>query len=172
MQHTRKLGVAMVIGVFLAGTLLMSGACQPWGGDNETDVWSGDEQITVRYDDDEVVIDLEGMELSSYEDIEGILLRDIVKAAAVVDSPKDYYYNLIAGTDGFSFKQMVEAGRGEGLPSWDDMKQGFLYDAGADGLKAFWEPGSMPGDFQGGTSFYAISGMQDGVIELYDTDLQ
>lgn len=134
--------------------------------------WRGGEKITVRRERTAgIEVALKGMRISEYDGKDCIRLSDIVEKSAVTATPEKYYYNFIAA-DGFSVKdRLILRGLKSGLPPWEDMRRGYLYDAGADdGLCLLWEPGSVA--INAGYGLYKARSMQGGFIELLDYNVQ
>ena len=132
-----------------------------------TKKWTGDEWITVRKEGTEgVEVTLNGMPITEYDGLECIRLSDIVMKAAVTTTPEQYFYNFIAA-DSFSVKaKLIQRGLRSGLPTWDDMHKGYIYDAGPDGLTIAWEADTVAGE--SGAGLYNVYLMQGGAIELLD----
>jgi hypothetical protein len=133
--------------------------------------WTGDERLTVRKEGTEgAEVSLRGMLISEYDGRDCIRLSDIVEKSAVTTTPKEYYYNFIAA-DGFSVKaRLILRGVKSGLPPWEDMQRGYLYDAGTDGLCLLWEPDTVA--VNAGYGLYKVRLMQGGFIELLDYNVQ
>lgn len=136
-------------------------------GDNDTVVWTGLEAVIVSFGTDDVVVYLEGMPVSIYEGIEGVRLSDIVTEAALVAIPAEYFFNFIA-SDGFDMSKMAMKNQ-MGLPTWNDMQKGYVYDSGSSGgLSVMWEAGTPPGDFG---RFYNCKLMDGGTIQMLAVDV-
>ncbi len=136
-------------------------------GDEPEQRWTGDEWVTVRRERTEgVAVSLKGMRISEYDGKDCIRLSDIVEKSAVTTTPEAYYYNFIAA-DGFSVKdRLILRGLTSGLPPWEDMQRGYMYDAGTDGLCLIWEPDTVA--INAGYGLYTPRLMQGGFIELLD----
>jgi hypothetical protein len=136
-------------------------------GDEPEQRWTGDEKITVRKEGSAGTdVSLRGMVISEYDGKDCVRLSEIVEKSAVTTTPEAYYYNFIAA-DGFSVKdRLIFRGLTSGLPPWEDMQRGYLYDAGTDGLCLIWEPDTVA--INAGYGLYKPRLMEGGFIELLD----
>lgn len=136
-------------------------------GGEPTKKWTGDEKISVRKEGTEgAEVALKGLPIAEYDGKECVRLSDIVKKSAVTATPEKYFYNFIAA-DGFSMAgKLIQRGLTSGLPPWDDMQRGYIYDAGTAGLSIVWEKNTVASE--SGAGLYNVRLMQGGVIELLD----
>lgn len=130
--------------------------------------WRGEEKITVKEGASSVPVSLKNLPVYLYNEKEALKLADIVEASAVTESPETFFYNLIAN-DGYSLERgILLAGWGTGLPAWQDMQKGYLYQTESFGLMAGWEEDTIGG--QTGQA-YNVKWMESGIIELRQEDI-
>lgn len=150
--------------ILCIGLLTLNTGCKLLLTDNNT--WQGDEQVEVTVGTDTVTVNLKGMRISTYEDIDGVKLSDVVKKARVATNAEleEYYFNFIA-SDGYDMSVKAKSSQME-LPTWDDMQKGYLYDSGtSSGLTIKWEAGTPPGDFG---KFFNAKMMDGGIIQILE----
>ena len=166
----KKIILGLTLNALCIGMLGLNWGCKPLPTDNKT--WQGDEQIEVTFGAQTVTIALKGMRSSTYDDVEGVKLSEIVKKANLATNAElaDYYFNFIA-TDGYDMSKMAIYW-GKSLPTWADMQKGYLYDtASSSGLSIMWEKGTKEEDFGVGR-FYYVRLMDGGAIQILEDDVQ
>ena len=137
-------------------------------GGQEGKRWTGNEKITVRKEGTAgVETALNGLPITEYDGKDCVRLSDIVKKSAVTTTPEKYFYNFIAA-DSFSVKaRLILRGLTSGLPPWEDMQKGYIYDGGSTaGLSLVWEEDTVAS--KSGAGLYNVRLMQGGIIELLD----
>ncbi len=163
----KKIILGLAINALFIGMLSLNFGCKPLPTDNKT--WQGDEQVEVTFGASTVTVALKGMRISTYEDVEGVKLSDIVKKTQLVTNTKAQgcFYNFIA-VDAYDMSKMAIKWQ-KGLPAWDDMQKGYFYDSGSSGgLCAKWEDGTQPGDYG---RFYNVRLMNGGIIQILEDDV-
>ena len=130
--------------------------------------WRGKEQITVQQGSVSVLVDLWGLPVQPFNGKEALRLSEIVEKSAVTGDPEQYFYNLIASDDYSLERGIIISGWGTGLPTWNDMGKGYLYQTKSSGLLTGWEPDTVPGK-TGNT--YKVSFMDGGTIEIREEDI-
>ena len=133
--------------------------------------WAGNEKITVRKEGTAgVETALNGLPITEYDGKDCVRLSDIVKKSAVTTTPEKYFYNFIAA-DSFSVKaRLILRGLTSGLPPWEDMQKGYIYDGGSTaGLSVIWEEDTVAS--KSGAGLYKVRLMQGGIIELLDNNV-
>ncbi len=163
--------IKIVLGLTLLtvffGMLSLNWGCKPLPTDNKT--WQGDEQVEVTFGASTATVALKGMRISTYEDVEGVKLSDIVNKAQLVTKTQaqECFFNFIA-VDAYDMSKMAIRWQ-KSLPAWDDMKKGYFYDSGTSGgLCAKWETGTPPGDYG---RFYNVRLMNGGIIQILEDDV-
>lgn len=130
--------------------------------------WRGEDTITVQQGTDSAAVALRGLPVYLFNEKETVRLSDIVEKSAITDTPGIYFYNLIAN-DGYSLERgILLAGWGTGLPSWQDMQKGYLYQTESFGLMAGWEEDTVGGQIG---QAYNVKWMENGIIELRQEDI-
>jgi len=158
----------------LMGALIIGAGCDPAddpdNGSDATAGWDGGQSITVTDGDASVSVALDGLDLYDCSNGDCVRLSDVVDKSAVTDTPDTKYYNLMAN-DGFSMMDMIiKKGASSGLPPWQDMQDGYLYDAGGEkGIAVEWGEDTVA--TQSGLGFYQMSQMDEGTIEIFDDDI-
>ena len=124
--------------------------------------WEGSQNILVVIDDVNQETPLAGLQTYDFLGVRAILLSELIIASTVSQTPEDYRFDFTA-TDGYN----LLAKRGDDiskLPSWDDMKNGFLFlDSRYDDLTTGWE--EPP--WGSALSAYQVKFMNGGTITLY-----
>ena len=164
----KKIILALMFTTLCIGLLTLNTGCKLLPTDNNT--WQGDEQVEVTFGTETVTVNLKGMRISTYEDIDGVKLSDIVKKAKLATNAEleNYYFNFIA-SDGLRYVHKGEIIARWNLPTWDDMQKGYLYDSGSSsGLCVKWEAGTPPGDFG---KFYNAKLMDGGIIQILEDNV-
>jgi hypothetical protein len=103
-----------------------------------TEPWEGAETVFVVLEGAEVEVELLGMQTYDFSGAPAVSLSELIIASGLAADPEIYRYNFTA-TDGYDLliKRYEDLSL---LPSWEEMKNGFLYfDSRYDDLTCGWE---------------------------------
>ncbi len=132
-------------------------------------VWTGEEQVTITMDMESLTIPLKGLPLHEFKDKKAVRLSDLIEQAGLIDNPEDYFYNFIA-KDGYSLKALlINETRDTGLPPWEDMGKGYLYESASYELMVGWEEETIGGEYGG---CYQVKYMDGGTIQILEDDIE
>ena len=132
-------------------------------------LWQGDEKVIVKMDTESVTVPLKGLTLYEFKNKNAVRLSDVVEKSSVVSDPEVYYYNFIA-TDNYSLKALlINEKRDTGLPPWEDMQKGYLYESESYELMVGWEEDTIGGQYGG---CYLVRYMDGGTIEILEDDVE
>lgn len=163
MKNYKVTHASLAIPVVVFISLILFQGCDP------LHFWQGDEQVTVRMDAESVTVPLKGLPLYSFQDKNAVNLSEIIKKAALLENPEDYFYNFIAA-DGYSLKALlINEKRETGLPPWEDMHKGYLYESASYELMVGWEKDTIGGLYGG---CYKVKYMDGGTIEILEDDIE
>ena len=130
--------------------------------------WQGDEEVTVEVDTESVTTPLKGLPMYEFKDRNAVRLSELIEKSALVDNSEDYFYNFIA-SDGYSLKALlINEKRDTGLPPWEDMEKGYLYESESYELMVGWESDTIGGQHGG---CYNVKYMDGGTIEILEDDI-
>jgi hypothetical protein len=166
-KSLKKIVLGLTLNALFIGMLSLNWGCKALPTDNKT--WQGEEQVEVTFGASTATVSLKGLHISTYEDVEGVKLSDIVNKAQLVTSTQAQacFFNFIA-VDAYDMSKMAIKWQ-KSLPAWDDMKKGYFYDSGSSsGLCAKWEAGTQPGDYG---RFYNVRLMNGGIIQILEDDV-
>ena len=166
-NNFKKIVLGLTLNALCIGLLSLNWGCKPDQTDNNT--WRGDEQVQVTFGASTVTVVLKGIRISTYEDVEGVKLSDIITKSKLVTNAEvqNYYFNFIA-VDAYDMSKMAIKWQ-KSLPTWDDMQKGYFYDSGSSsGLCAKWETDTPPGDWG---RFYNVRLMNGGIIQILEDDV-
>ena len=118
---------------------------------------------------DSVTVPLKGLPIYEFKGRDVVSLSELIEKAALIDNPEDYFYNFIAA-DGYSLKALlINEKRDTGLPPWEDMEKGYLYESKSYELMVGWEEDTIGGQ-NGGC--YQVKYMDGGTIEILEDDIE
>lgn len=125
--------------------------------------WEGDEFVYVALGEDQIKVDLAGMQTHDYNGAPAVLLSDVIIQSSITTEPEKYRYDFTA-TDGYDLliKRYNDVSL---LPSWEEMKNGFLYrDSRYDDLTCGW----TKHPWGSAESAYNVKYMNGGTITLIE----
>lgn len=130
--------------------------------------WRGEATVSVKHADQSVMVPLKGLQVRTFKDKDAVLLSDIVEKSDMTSTPENYFYNLIASDDYSLARGIVLGGWGTGLPPWNDMQKGYLYESQTYELLAGWASDTIGGRIG---QAYNVKYMSGGTIELREEDI-
>jgi hypothetical protein len=158
----KKINHSFILFASIVSTALLVHGC------DINPLWRGMETVTVSMDTERITVNLKGLPLYEFKGKNAVRLSEVIQQAGITNKPEDYFYNFIA-TDGYSLKALlINEKRDTGLPPWEDMERGYLYESASYELMVGWEEDTIGGDYGG---CYQVKYMDGGTIEILENDI-